>query len=343
MTTKTKNDCKTRGLCHYDSLTKMRPVDGMLLTAEYLRNEQTYHREALKRLNRHLYGAGIVCGLEVTEAGGLCIKVHPGFALDCCGNALEVCKCITIDLADVCKTRYPDGCVPETAETLTRYLVIRYDEIASDPEPLLTPADDCAPAGEGTQCEASKYREGFCLEIREECPDTAPCEAEQESGRDGLFPFLVRLGRTRGGDDADTFEEYRPDCMKAPPCPECHCHHCAVGLAKLEIDCGAKTVSVAECGCRQVIWSARMLGWLACNLFANLETLSKDSAERRLPSASEIVSRPLQGAWDAAGALLDLKAVEYVQREVADIKSRLNAVEKAQAAGEKAPKTKPKE
>ena len=48
------------------------------------------------------WGAGIVCGFNVTVQG-LCVKVHPGFALDCEGNAIESCGVITIDLIDVCR------------------------------------------------------------------------------------------------------------------------------------------------------------------------------------------------------------------------------------------------
>src|SRR5687768_16699937 len=178
MKTKTTNECKTAGLCHYNALTRTKFFRGMLLTDEHLRAEQAYHRESLKRLNRSLWGAGIVCGLEVRKVSkdhGLCIKVQPGLALDCAGNVIDVCKSITLDLASICKERYPDGCAPEDkTEPIEKYLVIRYAEIAADPQPVLTPEEDCAPAG-GTKCEGSKYREGFCLEFRDECPNCPVC------------------------------------------------------------------------------------------------------------------------------------------------------------------------
>jgi hypothetical protein len=158
----------------------------MLLTDEHLRAEQTYHRESLKRLNRSLWGAGIVCGLEVRKVSkdhGLCIKVQPGLALDCAGNVIDVCKSITLDLASVCKEKYPDGCAPEDkTEPIEKYLVIRYAEIAADPQPVLTPEEDCAPSG-GTKCEGSKYREGFCLEFRDECPDCPMCGEEEDDDK----------------------------------------------------------------------------------------------------------------------------------------------------------------
>jgi hypothetical protein len=112
MINKTKTECETK-LCQYDSLTRTRFYNGMLLTAEHLRAEQAYHRESLKRLNRNLFGSGIVCGLEVEiQPRGLCLTVHPGVALDCCGNLVEVCKCVTVDLSKVCKDEYGSQCLP---------------------------------------------------------------------------------------------------------------------------------------------------------------------------------------------------------------------------------------
>ena len=167
-------DCK-KGLCHYDSASRTKFFNGMLLTDEHLRAEQTYHREALKRMNRYMWGAGIVCGFRVEKLGGFCIKVHPGFALDCEGNAIELCRCITIDLSDVCRKKYPDGCAPQGAEPITKCLMIRYKEIADETVPVLTSDDDCASPDGRPRTQASRVREGFCLEFSDQCP-TETCE-----------------------------------------------------------------------------------------------------------------------------------------------------------------------
>src|ERR1043166_9527408 len=101
-----KNECETK-LC-YDGAKRTRFYNGMLLTAEHLRAEQTYHREALKRVVRRLFGSGIVCGLGVQYGvtGGFCVTIQPGVAVDCCGNIIEVCKCIRVDLSKECKDRF---------------------------------------------------------------------------------------------------------------------------------------------------------------------------------------------------------------------------------------------
>lgn len=348
MTTKTKTDCKTKGLCHYESLTRTKFFHGMLLTDEHLRAEQTYHREALKRLNRHLWGAGIVCGLEVEKTSGLCIRVHPGLALDCEGNVIQVCKCINIDLADVCRKAYPDGCPPERKAgeepvTITKHLVARYVELPADPQPVLTPDDDCTPANGGTKCEASKYREGFCLEFRDECPDCEPCEEDEKGGAEGLVTRIVRLAGSGADDIVEELRKYRPDCTDSPPCPDCRCgDDGAVGLATLVIDCDANRVEVNcdEGDCRHYVWSPRLLQWLACQLFASVDKLPPQAfgLKQKLPRASALVRNPLQTAWSIGEITLEGRRLERLQQDVQQLADRVAAVEKG-----KGPKVKPRQ
>jgi hypothetical protein len=298
MTTKTKMDSKSKGLCHYDSLTRTKFFHGMLLTDEHLRAEQTYHREALKRMNRHLWGAGIVCGLGVYKAGGSCIRIDPGMALDCRGNVIELCKTITMDLAEVCKEKYPDGCMPEDADPITKYLVLRYTELPADPEPVLTPSDDCTP-GEGTKCEPSKYREGFCIELRDECPDRDVC-VESTGGVKGLVPTLVTLFRqdSEEYDPRSVLEELTPPCMESPPCPRCECDDCAVGIATVVVNCATRKVDEVTCGCRAYIWSPRYIQWLICRLLAGVDKLGDDLAG--LPNEHAVSALTLSAVWRAS-------------------------------------------
>lgn len=346
--TKTTNDCTTKGLCYYESLTRTRFFHGMLLTDDHLRAEQTYHREALKRVNRHLWGSGIVCGLEVEHTSGLCIKVHPGLALDCHGNVIEVCKCITIDLSEECKKAYPGACAPTYAKPICKYLVLRYVEIPADPEPVLTASDDCTPPGEDTKCEASKYREGFCIEFWDKCPEPEPCRDDE----DGLVAAYLQVRETSKGKDAKEQMEYRmeqmqyrqPDCMKlSPPCSNCGCGESAVGLAKLTIDCDKNDVTVS-CDCRHYVWSPRMLRWLICSFFAKFDKMPKEMAgldqySGDPPSANLIASRPLEAAWQAAveyAAMGD--QFKALQTKVYDLEKQMKDVARSQAS-----KSKPKE
>jgi hypothetical protein len=63
---------------------------GQLLTEEDLQALGDYVVGKNRLHNRHLFGDGVVCGLEVTcnPCGGETVTVHPGYALDCCGNDL---------------------------------------------------------------------------------------------------------------------------------------------------------------------------------------------------------------------------------------------------------------
>jgi hypothetical protein len=329
MTTKLKTDCKTKGLCHYESATRTNFFNGMLLTDDALRAEQLYHRNALKRLNRYMWGSGIICGFEVVAPEkGLCITVHPGFALDCHGNAIESCKCITIDLADACK-KDSDGCAPPPEETIKKCLVVRYAEIEAEPQPVLASDEECGGSSDKPKCQPSKYREGFCLELRDTCPPAQPCVDEQGDA-DGLLATLWQLSNTRGA--LEQLYKNRPSDVRAPKCPACDCgcscEDCAVCLAKLEINCKDNTVTATGGGCRKQIWGPHLFRFFVCGLFARVDKLAASRQIQGVPSADAIDANPLLAAWDL-GALA-LGAVSDVQGYVADLRERVARLEKPQ-------------
>ncbi len=257
MTNKSNTDCK-QGLCRYDSASRTKFSNGMLLTDEHLYAEQQYHRNALRRLNRYLWGSGIVCGFKVECVAGLCVKVHPGFALDCCGNSIESCEPLTLDLADVC-TKVFEGCAPKEAEPVTKCLMLRYHEIAADSISSSPPDDDCGGAGK-SQVQASRVREGFCLEVCSNCPTTT-CQQQREQMSALLFDSIVyETVLTR-----EKREGTEDECMaKTPACPpcQCECDECGICLATLSIDCVKRQVTVYG-DCRRYVLGPRQLQALA--------------------------------------------------------------------------------
>jgi|GEM_PF-1874414 hypothetical protein len=286
MINKTNTECETT-LCYYETATRPRFFHGMLLTDEHLRAEQDYHREALKRVNRHLWGSGIVCGLTV-EIKDLCVKINPGVAIDCCGNLIEVCKCITLDLSKECEKEFGSDCPPRQPPPagndygIKKYLVLRYMERETDPEPVLTPDTDCEPAGGKSKCSASKVQEGFCIELWDKCP----CPRKDQDERD-LLTILREAGEHKEmaaayrvqpplnppRDDMPKNQGPMPppeakDCIDLPlPCEDCGCCESAVGLAVLTINCEKKTVErKTECDCRRYVISPRLLNWLFSRL-----------------------------------------------------------------------------
>jgi hypothetical protein len=299
MTTKANADCRT-ALCQYDSVPRTKFFNGMLLSDEHLRAEQLYHREALKRINRYMWGAGIVCGLQV-ETVGFCIKVHPGFALDCEGNAIEMCRCVTIDMADLCKERFPGGCVPQGAEEITKCLRIRYTEIDDGSVMMTTPGDDCSGATGKPRPQASRVREGFCLEFADACPDGS-CRDDD----DGLITFFKRIVQSgQAGPRTNELDE----CMRRTPvCPTCECddNDCGICLAKLVINCDKRSVTI-EGACRRYVWTASLLRKLALPAVTGpagqseaerqeLERMRRNVARHEQPPPSPPTGRGRRGA-----------------------------------------------
>ena len=266
MTNKSNADCKPKpGLCRYDSASRPRFFNGMLLSDEHLSAEQLYHRSALKRLNRYIWGAGIVCGFKLT-VHGLCIKVHPGFALDCEGNAIESCSVVTLDLTDLCRARSADGCTP-AKDSFTVCVMLRYHEVGADSVAVSPPGDDCS--GGRSQPQASRIREGFCLEICDDCP-TATCQEKPGTFGalvwDGLAADVVPAGtpgsKTETDQKSTTESQTTERCMShVSECPKCgcDCDDCGLCLGTLTINCEKHVVETVDGSCRQYVLTPRHL------------------------------------------------------------------------------------
>lgn len=350
MINKTNTDCET-SLCSYDTATRPRFFHGMLLTDEHLRAEQDYHREALKRVNRNLWGSGIVCGLTV-EKHDLCIKINPGVALDCCGNLIEVCKCITLDLSKECEKKYGSDCPPRQPQgtvkdfEIKKYLVLRYMERETDLEPVLTPDTDCEPAGGKSKCSASKVEEGFCIELWDKCPCPDPC---RDVGKSTLATLMQSgetspqlpstLERATKGQEAQEQEQQQElrsvvgtevpppkdiDCMKlSPPCSDCGCCESAVGLGYLNIRCAENAVDVT-CECRHYVLSPRLLNWLLC-----LRAAKPDRGPTQMADPYSTLGHGPTASLVAAALEFDARGeqIEQLKKQVGQLTDRVIALE----------------
>ena len=159
---------------------------GQLLTEDDL-SALTAYTIAKDRLhNRHLFGAGVVCGLRVScdPCGGATVTVNPGYALDCCGNDLVLPCAATLDVNAMIRdlraaqlgTDCGDPCAgqgtavsgSQGTSPVRRYcLYARYGEQETDP---VAPYATGEPCGQVT-CEPTRIREGTSFVLK--CPPAA--------------------------------------------------------------------------------------------------------------------------------------------------------------------------
>jgi hypothetical protein len=171
--------------CATEGYVRPRFFAGQLLTEDDLQALADYVVSKNRLHNRHFMGDGVVCGLAVTcnPCGGGKVVVHPGHALDCCGNDL-VLECAVeldaiamvrdlrrnqaggVDCGDPCAERKPNGdALPSSeANQITRHydLYLRYSEQSSDPVTPYATDEPCAATG----CEFTRVREGVRFELR---------------------------------------------------------------------------------------------------------------------------------------------------------------------------------
>jgi len=107
---------------------RIRYYDGEFLRAFDFTDEQTYHMEMRRRLNRYLHLYGIVRGLELTsppaQGGVEQVSIQPGLAIDAFGREIYLFAPYTLGDADVTANRLTNG---------TYDVWIRYNRTASTP------------------------------------------------------------------------------------------------------------------------------------------------------------------------------------------------------------------
>jgi hypothetical protein len=162
--------CGSAGGCQDAGAGFARPrfFGGMLLTEDDLQATVDYAIAKRKLTNRHVLGAGVVCGLDVAchpcERGK--VSVSPGYAIECCGNDIVVSCAEEVDVValvrDLRLRQGVDCGEPCEEHPHQRYaLYLRYAETPTDPvAPYAT--DDCATG----ECEFSRVREGYRFELR---------------------------------------------------------------------------------------------------------------------------------------------------------------------------------
>jgi hypothetical protein len=159
-----------RGLAGLHAPRRNRYYAGKLLTPSDLEMEQDYLRGADAQLARHVLGAGVVCGLEVTAGDRHSVHVGAGLALDGWGRRVVV-PC-DAEVALPAKA-------PRPASMVVR---LRYEAHEADVAPSVLGDDD-------ERSEAGTWIEGHRVEIVE---GTAPATA---GGCSAATLELIRAGQ----------------------------------------------------------------------------------------------------------------------------------------------------
>ena len=315
--------------CDYNNFKRARYFHGMLMTDRDFREEQIYHNEKRKMLNRMLHGWGVVCGLGLSgETGSSTITVEPGMAIDCHGNEIVVDDTFSLGIAkEVCraKTRVkvpatPEECAElETAQEQENilYIGIKYKEVPTDPVPVYAPGGGC----EEKVCDYSRTREGFYVDIF----DSQNLPQQPHIRIPGGKSLIERLNEC---EQKDLTDEQKKGCQKEKvrefaeefcseiPCPDCCSdeHYIILGAIQLGENSTINTILPNEE--RQYVLIPPHLKYLFDSLMRGAEKFfivqNSDSPTEEVPEISLIHKNPLYALCWAADLFSNDKTIEEI-------------------------------
>ena len=131
---------------------------GKLLTVRDFELEQTYMNNKRRLINRAVLGAGVVCGLGVTQADDYTLLVESGLALDYLGRE------IVVDSPVVRRLQMLEG-YEALGSAPQCYLCLKYAERETEPVGVV--------AAEAQETQFNKTEEGYRL-VDAPCPAWSP-------------------------------------------------------------------------------------------------------------------------------------------------------------------------
>jgi hypothetical protein len=203
---------------------------GQLLSEKELNGLQDYVIAKNKLHNRHLVGAGIVCGIEAQcDPCGDRVRVTTGYAISPCGEDIVICKPDSVDICALiarCRETDEPDCRPyapgkdDCADIVEDWvLTIRYAEAPSRAEPA-SQKGQCGCGGHGSGgCGCGGHKGGGCG-----CGGKAggcSCHSARPSGTTGRSAEpALRRGAPPACVPQFTCESYRYDVFRAPDPPD---------------------------------------------------------------------------------------------------------------------------
>jgi hypothetical protein len=193
-------DCE--GSCgELDCLERPRFFCGQLLTDQDLSAMVGWTQDKF-RLNRFRDGWGVACGLEVRRnpKQPSQVLISPGYALDCCGEDIVVCKETALDLQGACPSEDCDcdGSDGKTSQSQTDSVVdifVSYKEQQIRPKHVMV-RGDCPPVN--NPCENSRTLETFQLSWRRVSTSSDPMQVKADQWRRGYEACLDLLKELSG-------------------------------------------------------------------------------------------------------------------------------------------------
>jgi hypothetical protein len=178
---------------------RLRYFFGQRLGVVDFHDEQAYHAGKMRFHNRHLHGAGVLCGLRVERfvfpqgappaTPTTILRVFKGAALDACGREIVVGADQCIDVSawyQINKTR-PEIAAWAVPGEHPLCVGLRFRECPSDPMPAPRDPCGCEPSG----CEFGRVRESFELALL--------TESEQALCILSVTPSLADIRRVLAG------------------------------------------------------------------------------------------------------------------------------------------------
>ncbi|WP_290061262.1 hypothetical protein [Amycolatopsis solani] len=156
--------------------------DDLTLLTDYVAGKDRLH-------NRTLSGPGVVCGLEVScdSCAGGTVLVHPGHALDCCGNDIVLSCSEKVDvqaLVRELRVSSPGVHCGDPCDDDQRHfgLFVRYEESMTGPVAPFATEEPCPAPG----CVPSRVEEGFRFVVK--------CDTTDDHRYNPATKLLARIG-----------------------------------------------------------------------------------------------------------------------------------------------------
>lgn len=253
------------GQGHAGVMERPRYFPRQLITPDDMNLEQAYFRDKMRRHNKYLHGWGVVCGAQVCaatmkgkDASGKevdvpkpwTVVVQPGYVLGPGGDEIYIDCPREVDVRTsglAVKSGEPAGawedpwCTPVRVpnnEAGTVYIGVRYKEFKTRKVPVYPAGCGC----DDTQCEESRWCDGYEICILDSCPDS----------HKGPPPLsMVANAKT-----AETLVG-----NPSPPCPGCS-DDCVV-LAKVSFNAEGTfgDNGIDHCACRRNVLSFGHVWW----------------------------------------------------------------------------------